>query len=238
MAKPKSGPAYQEPPSTLRQFKLLAVVLVVSNIGLGLLSVYLLRSVDQRYSELVDHSIPALHDLRELTGAVIAAERASGSSVLFSATGAQRAERLNRAEATLSRERTLMERILASDTLPKSEESAAMREAAQRYEGNLAEMQRLLRAGAEQEAVRVREAVVLPAFDRYLASLSELGAAIENSSLRESDRVSERIGTMSKVVLGVATWPVIVLVALIVVTAIFVLVLMFMFRGRESSDMP
>jgi hypothetical protein len=129
-------------------------------------------------------------------------------------------------------------RILASETLQKTDESAAMRDAAQQYEGHLAEMQRLLRAGAEQEAARLRDAAVLPAFDRYLASISELGAAIENTSLRESDRVSERIGTMSKVVLGVATWPVIVLVALIAVTAIFVLVLMFMFRGRESSDVP
>lgn len=43
---------------------------------------------------------------------------------------------------------------------------------------------------------------------------------------------------MSTVVLGCASWPVIVLVTLLVLTAVFVVVLMVLFRGREMSDGP
>jgi hypothetical protein len=238
MPKPSSGAAFQEPPSTVRQLKLLVLVLVVSNVGLGFLSVYLLRAVDERYTDLFDHSIPVLHDLRELTSAVIAAQRAAGSSVLFRATPAELPARLAQAEAALASARKLSEQALASETLLKFPECQAMRSAAEQHQRNLAEMLKLMRAGAESEAVRLREAAVLPAFDRYLASIGEVGAAIEKTSMSESDRVTERIGTMSKLVLGVASWPVIVLVALVLVTVIFVLVLMFMFRGRETSDMP
>jgi hypothetical protein len=43
---------------------------------------------------------------------------------------------------------------------------------------------------------------------------------------------------MSTVLLGLAGWPVVLLVGLLLLTAIFVLVLMVLFRGREMSDMP
>jgi hypothetical protein len=53
--------------SAVRNLKLLDVVLLLSNVGLGVLSFFLLRAVDERYPDLLDHTVPLLNDLQTLT---------------------------------------------------------------------------------------------------------------------------------------------------------------------------
>ena len=53
--------------STVRQLKWLVAILIASNIGLGLFSVYVLREVDRNYSTLVTQAVPSLNELQTLT---------------------------------------------------------------------------------------------------------------------------------------------------------------------------
>ena len=55
---------------------------------------------------------------------------------------------------------------------------------------------------------------------------------IQLRSVMESGRL------ISTVVLGVASWPVLIVVALLLLTAVFVLAMMIAFRGKDLSDSP
>src|SRR5205814_8803362 len=88
MARPTSSSLHDQS-STLRQLKLLVVVLVLSNIGLGIFSFYLLRSVDRTYSDLIDRSVPVLNDLQTLTALAVRAMRGTHPT-LFGENGRNR----------------------------------------------------------------------------------------------------------------------------------------------------
>jgi len=96
----------------------------------------------------------------------------------------------------------------------------------------------LVAAGQLDEAKKFRDAQLRPAFDRYRIAITKAADAIEAVSLQANADFTEQTGSMSHVLLGVASWPVIVIVGLLLFTAAFVLGLMILFRGREMNDMP
>ena len=55
-----SQPDRRDQSSTVRTLKLLLMMLVFSNVALGVFSFYLLRSMDRRYSDLIEHAVPLL----------------------------------------------------------------------------------------------------------------------------------------------------------------------------------
>lgn len=238
MAKSGATGVYDQS-ATARQLKVLVVVLVLSNLGLGLFSVYLLRSLDQAYLNLISHSVPVLADLNEVTVAVASAHRLSGPSALLGQPASARPGAIERARAALVKQRRLTQALLERPGLDFSADKiAALQRDAQQFSSGLADMLALAEKGDVAAAARLRESSLLPAFDDYLATLGRMTDEVEASSQRQSSAATERTERLSRVVLGVASWPVLVLVALLLVTAVFVLVLMVLFRGREMSDTP
>src|SRR5882724_11577728 len=80
MARLSSYPNDHAP--SLRNLKLLVVLLGVSNILIGAFSVYLLRGIDERYSDLINRTVPVLNDLRELMTNSLATMRATNPALL------------------------------------------------------------------------------------------------------------------------------------------------------------
>jgi hypothetical protein len=94
-------------------------------------------------------------------------------------------------------------------------------------------------AGRAVEAVRIRDQLLRPEFDRYLASIAKVGDSIEEESRKAGQDVSERARFMSNVVLSFAGWPVMLLVGMLVIAVAFVFVLMmFLRQDGLSSDEP
>src|SRR4051812_15169389 len=101
MAKALSHQPLDQSAATLRQLKLVVILLVVSNIGLGVFSFYLLRTLDRRYSSLIGDTVPILADLRELTADVADAHRANGR-IFLNAPKEKRLALAQRARETLA----------------------------------------------------------------------------------------------------------------------------------------
>jgi hypothetical protein len=93
-------------------------------------------------------------------------------------------------------------------------------------------------SGNAAEAQRLREHDLRPAFDRYIIAITKAADVLEDQSHKANDSETRRTSSLSTVLLGVASWPVVVVVGLLALTAAFVLVLMLLFRGREMSDLP
>ena len=59
----------------------LILALLASNLLVGVLSLYFLRSMDQRYAALLDRSVPPINNLRTLTRELSIVQRLARRSV-------------------------------------------------------------------------------------------------------------------------------------------------------------
>ena len=60
-------PSPQDDRSILRQLKILVMLLLLSNVALGVFAFYFLRGIDRKYSTLIGDIVPTLNDLQGLT---------------------------------------------------------------------------------------------------------------------------------------------------------------------------
>jgi hypothetical protein len=236
MARPVSSPNDQA--ATLRNLKVLVVLLIISNLVVGALSVYLLRAVDRRYSELVERSVPALNDLRELMSDTVLVMRTTNARN-FSGPPDTHAAATQVIENSLG---TALHFRAALATTGGFKDQADQLQAVQKtgdvFIGAVQEVKQLYAAGKISEAVRIREEKLLPAFDQHMAAIGNAADKIESLSLGVSKDYTTRTNNLSTIVLGVASWPVILLLGLLLLTAIFVLAMMVAFRGKDLADMP
>jgi hypothetical protein len=236
MARPTTNPSDQA--TTVRNLKLLVVLLILSNVALGVFSVYLLRTVDRRYSQLIDSSVPLLNDLQQLMTDTVGAQRATGSG-LFAAPEATRADALPNARAADARERKFAGDFFVGPRLEAFPAlRASLQKASEDHRAAVAELIGLYAAGKIDEGNRLREQTVRPVFDRYVALIDRVSDAVLAQSQRVSTDYTAKTNSLSTVVLGVAGWPLLVLAALLLLTVFFVVAMMVAFRGKDMADMP
>jgi hypothetical protein len=224
--------------ATLRQLKLLVVVLVLSNIGLGIFSFYILRRMDRQYSELISRSVPMLSDLQTLTTRAMAAMRATnpGRAPL---TGERGGALATQGRLAVMQDQELRRKVLALESPTVTDrDRAELQTAGDEFSRRALDVIAQWSTGNMAEAVKARDDTLRPVFDRYIAATTRAADRLEAASLEANTAMSESTGSMSTVVLGLASWPIVLLVCILLLTAIFVLVLMVLFRGREMSDMP
>lgn len=232
-----NAPAFNSSAANVRQLKILVLVLVGSNLGLGFLSVWLLRDLDRSYNELLDTTVPALTDMQRLTVGVINTQRTLGTTGLLNSKPASRKQALERARGAFKAQHELVQRVLALPAIASQEDiRAGLMTAADAYESAASQFIALMEAERVAEAGQLREAVLLGAFDQYVTTIERTTDALKSIGMEASDRMSDRTRNMSTLVLGAAGWPVIVVVLLSIFTAVLVIALVLIFRGREMGD--
>ena len=223
---------------SLRNLKLLVIVLAISNILIGAFSVYLLRGVDQRYSELVDRTAPVLNDLQTLTAKSVEAMRGT-NPVFFGATGDKMESAVKHGRGALEVDRALRSKQVAATWLPAtSAKRTEFQRSGDAFTAAGGKVLDLFAAGQGAEAVRVREDVMRPAFERYQNAITRIADLLLDESKAVNDNFTAQTSRLSAIVISVASWPVIVLVGLLLITAIFVIVMMVAFRGKDLVDAP
>ena len=232
-------PAARSQPNSARSLKLVIAALIVSNILMGTVSVMLLRSLDRRYTEVINRTVPALNDLRALSAETFATFRALGTNALFNAPPAKQVDALAQAGKALEKKKSVLASVVASEPFAQKPAPASdLREKAARFNAAAEELMRLFGAGKVTEANQWRENSLRPAFDAYLESIAGAADEVESAGLKDSDATTVKMESFSKIMIGLAGWPFLVIGGLLLVTGLFVLVLMVAFRGREMSDAP
>jgi len=224
--------------ASLRNLKRLVVLLVCSNIALGVFSVYLLRSVDQRYTELLGHSVPVLNDLQTLTAQSVAAMRGTGTT-LSNAPAEARADLVQRAREAIRRDRDLRNRLLKGDWLAsKPDGKTDFQTSGEAFTQASTDVLNLFAAGKIAEATALRDRAVRPVFDQYLDSTTKVADLLQTESQRTNADYTAKTGSLSTIVLGLAGWPLLVFGALLLLVMILVIAMMVAFRGKDLADAP
>ena len=225
------------PNPVLRQLKFLVVILIVSNIALGLFGVYVLHEMDQKYSDLIGQAVPSMNDLQTLTALETDAMR-NTNPALFAEPPQGRAEMLKRAHLALERDRDLRKRILKRQALSlRGTERPDFEESGKEFSQKATEIFKLLESGDDAAAGKAREQSLRPAFDRYIAATTKIADVLEEESLRTSRNLTARTGSMSHMMLGLAGWPVMMMGLFFLLAGLFVigvLVKVVVFRGEAT----
>ena len=222
--------------SMLRQLKIIIVVLVLSNIALGGFGFYFLRAIDRKYSDLIDRAIPTLNDMQTLTAVSMKAMRTTDPT-LFGESSQSRPGRIQAARVALERDRDLRTSILKREWLSRdTEERVDFQSAGEVFSRAAAEVIDLLESGRTADASKQREESLRPAFERYLETTTKAADVLEAESLKTSDLFTERTVSMSRIMLGLASWPVMILGIFLLITAVFIIaVLLKVFIFRDES---
>lgn len=230
-------PSPQDDASILRQLKGLVVLLLLSNVALGLFAFYFLRGIDRKYSTLINDTVPTLNDLQGLT--VITSEAMHGTNPAFmpGTSDEVRTEFVKHGHEALDRERQMRERILSSPWFATNEsERENLRQVGQTFDTAAASILDLLGAGKMDDANRAREKDLRPAYERYVVTTRESTQHAHTDSLRTSDMITLKSGNLSRLLLGLGSWPIIMLGLFLSILAILVVgVLLNVFLRREQS---
>jgi Four helix bundle sensory module for signal transduction len=219
-----SEPKHDE--SMLRQLKVMVVVLVLSNIALGAFSFYFLRAIDRKYSDLIDRTVPTLSDMQTLAAVSMDAMR-STNPILFSDTTQSRTDGAQQAHTALQRDRELRENILKRKWLSaETPERKDFRDAGENFTRLANDVIGLLEAGQSTDARERREKSLRPAFNHYVTSMKEAADALGEQSLKTSDLFTANTVKISKVMLGLGSWPVVIMGVFLTITAVFIIVVL------------
>lgn len=217
-------------PGLIRRLKLALLIMVVSNLTLGCFSVYLLRTLDAGYSGLLDHSLPLMTGLRQLTKETVSMQRHVLGS-LVAQDPVQRADANAKLKESTEKQHRLLDNLLRSpEFAARPELSAALRRVAQTYETGLVSFDRELKAGNWKAADQVRNEILRPTIASYLSLIDQAAVAVEASSQSINDEYSDRVRTNSTILLGLASWPLMVAGIITFVVAVIVGVLVFVYR--------
>lgn len=220
--------------SILRWLKTLVVVLVLSNIALGGFGFYYLRTIDRKYSDLIEQAVPTLDRLQELTARSMEAMR-NTNPASFGGSAESQAEAMQRARTNLGREAALRDLIGKSEWHSAGvNEPAAFQNAGETFNKTAMEVVSLFGAGRTAEAVKLREQSLRPAFERYVSATTEAADLLQSQSLKASNTVREKTHSVSRMMLGLAGWPVIVISLFLLTTAIMVALVLLLFDRQPA----
>ena len=200
----------------------LILALLASNLIVGVLSLYFMRSMDQRYSALFDRSVPLINNLRTLTRELGHVQRLARrisdpkNEVAWSSLLTQMDEASNNAKAH-GLEISAMELLKATPHLQ------AMVRLSREYDDKVDQFLALARAQKISEANQFNVEVLRPSYDRYMDVLDNVANYVERegNDLRVSYAQDSRL--FGGFLLAFAGWPLLAAAVIIVVMVLLVI---------------
>ncbi len=224
--------------TSVRRLKLLVGVLVLSNCVLGIFSVSLLRKLDHDYSDLLDQTLPLIAQLRVVGRESTDVYRALVAGIVE--TDAKLcAESVQRAAKSLARAHAARAQLLKTGVLKeKPEMLKEMADATTAYD----EVARAIMAKLSPEMTPADQNAsynqLEQALERCRRSTRQLQEFVDARSQAISDNVSAEVRSRSRLVLGVASWPLLVGVLVAAMVAVVLIGMFFILRRVGADDGP
>lgn len=216
------------------------LALLASNLLIGVISLLYLRSMEQRYANLFDRSMPLVNNLRTLTRELGTVQRLARriSDPVNEAKWAQLLPQMD--DASNSAKAHAMD-ISGMDSLKGSPHMAALAKYSRDYDDKVDHFLALAKAGKIPEASRFNIEVLRPAYDQYMDALDAAANFVERQGTDLRARYAEDSRLVGGFLLAFAGWPllaagVVILVMSLLVIGLFVAVFFpKLFASRQSA---
>jgi hypothetical protein len=219
-------------PSPLR-FWILAILLA-ANLVVGVLSLYFIRSVNERYAALFEDGAPAIYNLRTLTREVTGVQRLARrvTSPEHEPGWAELVPLMAEASERLD---TRVQNVGAMRVLQDTPHPAAIRAISAEYAAHGQRFIELARGGRLAEAMEYNLAVLRPCHDRFQQTLDDAADRIEERGRNLRHRYARDSRFFGGVSLAFASVPIMaVSVGALVVTALLGLLLLVVLNPRPD----
>jgi len=222
----------------LRRLRLLGVVLALSNLLLGGVSVYLLRQVDADYSRLIDDSVPLINEIR-LMGKDGGNVFRSVIAGLVTSDPRKCAAAVARARTSLELEHAMRQKVQAAKIFSDRPAIAAdLRSAGDAFELTVTALLPRVTpentADAEKESIEKLQWVI----DRFATAVQTASEYVEARTKAANDDYTASVRHRTFVVLGLAGWPLLVAGVFLVLTLVVVVFMLVVFRAADVGDGP
>ncbi len=201
---------------------ILILALLASNLIVGVLSLFFLRSMDRRYSALFDRSVPLINNLRTLTRELGGVQRLA-RRISDPRNEANWAALLQQMDDSSNSAKAHAIEISAMDLLKETRHVGAMTRSGRDYDDKVDAFLALARAQKIDEANRYNVEVLRPAYDRYMDVLDTIANFVE----REGSDLRVRYAADSRLfggfLLAFAGWPLLAAGVIVVVMALLVI---------------
>jgi hypothetical protein len=215
------------------QFWVLAGLLT-ANLLVGVLSLYFIRAVNQRYAELFEHGAPVIYDLRTLTREVTGVQRLA-RRILSPDHETAWAELMPQMEVARDRVDARVRELSAIALFRDTPHPAAFATLNREYSTHVQGFLQLVRAGRAAEAAEFNLAVVRPCHDRFQQVLDAAADHIEAQGRNLRDRYARDSRFFGGVSLAFASVPLVaVSVGALVMTVLIGLLFLVILNPRPD----
>jgi len=199
--------------------------LLTANLAVGVISLYFLRSVNQRYAVQFESSVPVLNSLhtlsRELNGVQRLARQISDVETKSSA-GDLLLQMDELGDSAKAHALGLSHRDLIKDT----EEAAAIVAISREYEDKTDRLRILAQERKLDEARRFNLDVLRPCYDKYQLALDGVLRRVEQEDTGLRDRYTKDSRFFGGLALAFTGWPVVLALLALVTLGILILALL------------
>lgn len=203
----------------------LVAILLVTNLAVGVLSLFFLRSVNQRYALLFERSIPVATSLRTLTRELGATQRLA-RRVADPAREMAWKDLPPQLGDAATRARVHALDISGADLIKETPHGAAIVGMCKEYDAKAGHFLELVSAGKIAEAHQYNLETLRPAFDNYLLTLDAAADYVEGQGTKLRDRYTQDTRFFGGLLLAFAGWPVIAAGVAVFVLAILIVTLL------------
>ncbi len=222
----------------LRRLKVLAVLLVLSNLILGGVSVHLIRRLNQQYSTLVESSMGGLSEVRGAGRQASLVFRTTVAALVTDDPTECSAE-IGRARGAEMEGRKLREAILAMDVFRQNTELRLEYEAVgKEFDAVVDDLLPRITADDTAARERVRFMKLESLYDRFTTVNSRISDSLGSRAGELSTTYSSQTNRETMAIIGFAGWPLVLAAGLVFLTAIVVLVMILAFRREIAADEP
>ena len=217
----------------------LILALLASNLLVGVLSLFFLRSMDQRYSALLDRSVPLLNNLRTLTRELGGVQRLA-RRISDPDNETAWAALLPQMGAESHSARLHAHEVSAMDLLRDTRHVTALARISQEYDEKVVQFLALAKAQRIPEANQYNIDVLRPAYDRYMDVVDGAANFVEREGSDLRARYAEDSRLFGGFLLAFAGWPLLAAAVIIVVMTLLVIGLLVavffprLFPGRHA----
>lgn len=218
----------------------LILALLASNLLVGVLSLYFLRSMDQRYATLFDRSVPPINNLRTLTRELSIVQRLARRSV-DPANETAWAELLPQMDQTSNDVVVRAQEIARMAPFKDSRHHAAIDQISREYDQKVDRFLVLVRDKQFAAANQLNVEELRPCYDRYQLVLDAAADHVQQQGSDLRDRYAKDTRLFGGFLLAFAGWPLLAAGVLIIVMGLLVVGLfaaVFFPRLFASKETP